>query len=261
VPNIIVNGITISYSDTGGTGPAVVFSHGLLMDGDMFADQVKTLAPAHRCITWDQRGFGGTGPVAEPFDYWDSARDALALMSALGIASANLVGLSQGGFLSMRAALLEPERVDSLVLLATRPGLDSEETNENFRQLNAEWRRNGVENLRDTLTQVLLGPDVDPAPWLHKWDRMGKADMDLPLRTLMERDDLTASLPRLTCPSLVLHGTADIAIDIAFGRQLAEALPNCAGLRSHEGAGHAVNLARPAAVSAEIAGFLAGTRA
>jgi 3-oxoadipate enol-lactonase len=251
-----INGVRLNYDDTGGHGPVVIFSHGLLMDGGMFAEQLKALTPEYRCITWDQRGFGATGPATEPFDYWDSARDVLSLMSGLGIASASLVGLSQGGFLSMRAALLEPERVNSLVLLATRAGTDSPETLENFRQLRDEWRANGARNVSETLAEVLLGPDVDPAPWFQKWAQLGQGDMDLPLRALMERDDLTPRLSVLRCPSVVVHGTADKAIDIQHGLHLAQNLPGCSGLQPQEGAGHAVNLARPAAVNAVIARFL-----
>jgi pimeloyl-ACP methyl ester carboxylesterase len=260
MPFMNVNGARLHYDDRGGPGAAVIFSHGLLMDGGMFAAQVDALAPHYRCITWDQRGFGGTGPVAEPFDYWDSARDLLGLMSGLGIASASLVGLSQGGFLAMRAALLEPARVDSLVLLATRAATDSAETIENFRQLRDEWRANGSRNVSETLADILLGPDVDPAPWVRRWAQMAQADMDLPLRTLMERDDLTPKLSAIDCPSIVVHGTADKAIDIEYGRHLAQNLRGCSGLLPQEGAGHAVNLARPAVVNAIMTQFLGQVR-
>ncbi|HWK45975.1 MAG TPA: alpha/beta hydrolase [Stellaceae bacterium] len=260
MPFMNVAGVRLHYQDTGGPGQAVIFSHGLLMDGGMFVEQVEAFVPEYRCITWDQRGFGGTGPAAEPFDYWDSARDLLGLMSGLGIASASLVGLSQGGFLSMRAALLEPERVNSLVLLATRAATDSAETVENFRQLRDEWRRNGAKNVSGPLAEVLLGPDVDPVPWVERWARMGLGDMDLPLRALMERDDLTSKLPDIACPSIVVHGTADKAIDIEHGKHLAQNLPGCSGLHPQEGAGHAVNLARPAAVNAIMTRFLGEMR-
>ena len=57
------------------------------------------------------------------------------MLSALNIESAALAGLSQGGFLSMRAALLAPKRVSALVLLATRSGIDDDQTVGNFRAL------------------------------------------------------------------------------------------------------------------------------
>jgi pimeloyl-ACP methyl ester carboxylesterase len=55
MPVAAANGIEISYTDSGGEGPAVVFSHGYLMDRTMFDRQVTALAPQYRVITWDQR--------------------------------------------------------------------------------------------------------------------------------------------------------------------------------------------------------------
>ncbi len=69
-----VNGITLTYTDSGGDGPAVVLSHGYLMDHTMFAPQVAALVPQYRVITWDERGFGGTRAKGA-FTYWDSAAD------------------------------------------------------------------------------------------------------------------------------------------------------------------------------------------
>ena len=74
-----LNGTTIAYEDTGGNGPAVILSHGFLMDHSMFDAQVTALRGTHRVITWDERGFGGTRATGD-FTYWDSANDVLALL-------------------------------------------------------------------------------------------------------------------------------------------------------------------------------------
>ena len=76
------NGQHLYYEDTGWDGPAVIFSHGFLMDHDMFAPQVDALRDRYRVITWDERGHGQT-PCEGPFDYWDSARDLLALQMCI----------------------------------------------------------------------------------------------------------------------------------------------------------------------------------
>ncbi len=256
MPYIDANGLRLYYEDVGGRGPVVIFSHGLLMDRDMFAPQVEALRTRYRCITWDQRGFGLTGPVSEAFTYWNSAQDVLAIMASLNIETASLIGLSQGGFLSMRAALLAPERVSTLVLLATRSGIDAPETIEQFKGLRAAWANNGSKNVQAGLADVLLGPGVEAGPWTSKWAGMGRDDMNYPLDALIRRDDITPRLADLKCPSLVIHGNADIAIDIGHGRQLARDLPGSGSVREIDGAGHAVNLARPAQVTEEISTFL-----
>ena len=106
-----VNGQRIAYQDSGGEGPAIIFNHGFLMDGSMFDHQVSGLRHEFRCVTWDERGHGDTRADA-PFTYWDSADDALALLEHLGIAQAVFAGMSQGGFISLRAALRAGRRPD-----------------------------------------------------------------------------------------------------------------------------------------------------
>ena len=69
-----LNGTTIHFEDTGGDLPAVILSHGFLMDHTMFDAQVTALRATHRVVTWDERGFGGTRATGD-FTYWDSARD------------------------------------------------------------------------------------------------------------------------------------------------------------------------------------------
>ena len=101
MPNALINGATIYYEDTGSNLPAVILSHGFLMDHEMFAPQVAALQSTHRVITWDERGFGGTIATDE-FTYWDSAKDVIGLMDYLGIESCVVGGMSQGGFLGLR---------------------------------------------------------------------------------------------------------------------------------------------------------------
>ena len=74
-------------------------------------------------ITWDQRGFGQTEFDSQPFTYWDSADDCLGLLDHLQLDRAVIGGMSQGGFVALRAALKAPERVRALILHRTRrPG-------------------------------------------------------------------------------------------------------------------------------------------
>ena len=80
----------IFYEDTGGDKPVLAFSHGLLMDRTMFAPQIDALRDTWRCISWDERGHGETGQIAElsPFTYWDCARDLANLLAHLAVSIA-----------------------------------------------------------------------------------------------------------------------------------------------------------------------------
>jgi 3-oxoadipate enol-lactonase len=255
VPRAHINGQSIYYEDTGGDGPPVVFSHGFLMDREMFAENIAALVPEYRCITWDQRGFGKTGPVDTAFTYWDSAHDLFALLDRLGIARAALVGMSQGGFVSLRAALLAGGRVSALALIDTRSGTDAPETIAAFGGLDAEWRANGARNVKSDLGK-LLGIAHAPEPWFAKWDRMGTEDVHFPIAALAGRDDITSRLSAIVAPSLVIHGDADVAIALEHGAALCAALPNAERLFTVPGAGHAANMQCPDLVNAALLSFL-----
>src|SRR3984957_4092251 len=119
MPFASVNGQQLYYEDTGGTGPVVVFSHGNLMTSRMWATQDEALRGGFRCVVWEARLFGSANDVDDVYTYWDSADVLLGLLDHLGVGQATLVGHSQGGFLSLRAALRAPERVKALVLIDT----------------------------------------------------------------------------------------------------------------------------------------------
>jgi 3-oxoadipate enol-lactonase len=255
VPSARANGQTLWYEDTGGAGPAVIFSHGFLMDRDMFAANVAALVPAFRCVTWDQRGFGRTGPAGAAFTYWDSANDLLALMDHLAIPHATLVGMSQGGFIALRTALLAPERVAALVLIDTRAGIDAPEVIEAFAGLDTEWQANGARNVKDQLAD-LLGVSHAPEHWFPKWDAVGAAHLHHPIGALKDRDDITDRLASITAPALVIHGDADKAIAFEHGAALFDALPNGDALVAVPGAGHASNMQFPDVVNAALRDFL-----
>ena len=95
MPFAPVNGQNIYYEDTGGRGPVIVFSHGLLMDRSMFDPQIEALQGQFRCISWDERGHGQTADPEHcaPFSYYDSADDLAALLKFLGVDKAVLVGM------------------------------------------------------------------------------------------------------------------------------------------------------------------------
>jgi 3-oxoadipate enol-lactonase len=257
MPYAAIGSQRIHFEDTGGSNPVLVFSHGFLMDRTMFDENVAALRDDYRCITWDQRGHGQTGAAHEPFDYWDSARDLIGLLDTLGISSATLIGMSQGGFLSLRAALLAPQRVDRLILIDTRSEVDAPDVLDAFRALDAEWRINGAKHVKGSLA-ALLGLGNTAERWLEQWDRIGKDDLSLSIRALVERDDITGRLAEIPQPSIVIHGEADIAIDPVHGRALAQALPGCRGIFFIPESGHAPNMTHPEIVNALVRQFLEG---
>jgi 3-oxoadipate enol-lactonase len=253
-----INGTEIAYTDSGGDGPAVVLSHGFLMDHEMFGPQLPALAPEFRVITWDQRGFGATRAPA-PFTFWDSARDVLGLLDHLGVHRAVLGGMSQGGFLSLRAALLAPERVAALILIDTQAGLEDPAAAASYEQLDAIWQEQGPAPVQDLVAAIILGPGQWD-DWFAKWAAWDRAELILAFRCLMDRDDLTPRLAEITCPALVVHGTADAAIPVALAEVLRDGLGGTAELVTADGAGHASNFTHPGLVNPPLLRFLRSLR-
>jgi pimeloyl-ACP methyl ester carboxylesterase len=164
--------------------------------------------------------------------------------------------MSQGGFLSMRAALLEPDRVRALGLISTRADVDVQPVIDSFVQLKQMWADSGAALVADHLRSLLIGGDFDASKWTRAWHQMPKAGFEHPVDALTSRDDITLRLQKITCPAIVFHGSDDPAIDIAHGRSLALGLPNTKGFVTIDGAGHAPNLTHPQFVNGPLREFL-----
>jgi pimeloyl-ACP methyl ester carboxylesterase len=252
-----VNGAEIAYDDTGGDGPAVVLAHGFLMDRSMFAPQVDALRATHRVVTWDERGFGDTRYDGAPFTYWDSAQDCLALMDHLGIDRAVVGGMSQGGFISLRVALLAPERVRGLLLIDTQAGTEDPEVIPLYQGMLDAWVADGpTDDLAATVAGLILGEPELSTAWIVKWRARPKETLGQPGATLLTRDSIWDRLGEIAAPALVIHGTADAAIPLDRARRLVADLPAAAPLVEVEGGTHASNLTHPAPVNAAIQEFL-----
>lgn len=260
MPVASVNGQHLYYEDSGGPGPAIVFSHGLLMDHEMFAPQVAAFSDRYRCIVWDERAHGRTAGDAAPgpFSYYDSADDLVGLLDHLGIEQAILAGMSQGGFLSLRCALTHPERVCALILLDTQAGLEDPDNMPGYEQMVHTWATQGLpDEIADTIAAIILGAGWGgTAEWQAKWRTWQAHNLMAAFQTLASRDDITDRLSAIEQPALVVHGDADMAIPMARAEQLADYLPN-SELVVVPGGGHAANLTHSEPVNVAIESFLA----
>jgi 3-oxoadipate enol-lactonase len=217
-------GATVGVTDSGGPGPVVLFSHGFLMNHSMFAPQVAALRDAYRVVTWDERGHGAAEHEGT-WSYWDSADDVLALLDHLGVARAVLAGMSQGGFLSLRAALRAPDRVRALVLLDTQAGVEDPAIAPLYEGMAAAWGAEGAS--KDTLdfaAAAILGPGADEQPWKDLWAALPNHRAPQIMHPLLTRDDVTSRLVEITCPALVVHGEVDASIPVEKGQALVDGL-------------------------------------
>ena len=257
MPFVDVRGQRIHYEDTGGAGPAVVFSHGLLMDASMWDAQVEELRDRYRCITWDERGHGQADPALEVFTYDDSAEDLLGLLRSLGVERATLVGMSQGGYLTQRAAVREPGIAQALVFVSSQATQEDPARVAVYDALIDAWESGGLtDELAETIAGILIGPGhADNATWIAKWKRMDTSSLRTIYSALLTRQDFTPRLPELDVPALVIWGEQDPAISRDHARALADGLPQ-GRLEVVAGAGHGVNVTHAQAVNALLVRFL-----
>jgi len=111
-------------SDGPEDAPVVLLVMGLAYPAAMWFRIVPALAEGHRVIRVDNRGAGRTGDVpGAPYTVETMAADCLAVLDAADVATAHVVGLSMGGLIAQEMVLTAPERVRSLCLIATHPGI------------------------------------------------------------------------------------------------------------------------------------------
>lgn len=255
----LINGRHISFTDTQDGEVVIVLSHGLFMDQSMFEAQVQALRKSYRVVTWDQRGHGQAAAVNEPFSLWDSADDLSALLAYLHIDRAVLLGMSQGGYVSLRAALRYPEKVQALILIATQAGVEDESQRLAYTHLLNAWLANSLtDEIAQSVSGLILGADKAlAASWIEKWRTIENSTLGFNFHALATRDDLVPALSELHVPALVIWGTEDSAIGGDQAKQLSAGLAGSQFLAVPGGA-HSVSITHSDAVNSAIKDFLSG---
>jgi 3-oxoadipate enol-lactonase len=257
LPVAELRGQSFHFEDTGGDRLPLVLSHGFLMDREMFAPQVEAFGAERRVITWDQRGHGETRFDGKPFSYWDCAEDLAALLDHLGVSRAVVGGMSAGGFISLRLALMQPGRVAGLVLIDTQAGVEEPENVPSYDAMHEVWTTSGTsDQLLDMVAAIILGDYPGNPGWIAKWRALPGPGLTPIYRCLMDRDDITSRLGEISAPALVLHGEVDAAIAFERAEALCAGLSGCAGVITVPAGGHASNLSNPEFVNRAIGEFL-----
>lgn len=234
------------HYEIAGDGEPVVFLHGFGLDSSMWDPQWAAFAHRHRTIRYDLRGYGRSSLPNGPYSHTD---DLAALLDALGVKSAHLVGLSMGGRIALRAAVHEPALVRSLTLVDT--ALDGHAWSDDW--LN-RWRR---------ISQASKQSDDAGAKalwWRHPlFDPARERDAADLLKTMIARysgwhwryqdPDLghSSSAPRMSAisvPTLVVVGKSDLPDFQVIAQRVAAEMPN-AMLREIAEAGHMANMEAP----------------
>jgi pimeloyl-ACP methyl ester carboxylesterase len=236
-----------------GTGSPLLLIMGASYSSKMWYPAVPTLATRHRVLTFDNRGTGESG-YTRVASISDMAADARSVLDAAGVETAHVYGVSLGGVIAQQLAIETPERVGSLILGCT--GILTADKPRAPKALQVIFRL----PRRLTVRLGKYGPACPPERKAH--DRaMLLADKNNRVALVAQQDALRAysctveQVHALTMPSLVLHGTADALVKPAWGRELADALPNSTFI-TYDGAGHNFLVAAGDKPNADVLEFL-----
>ncbi len=221
------DGAEVWWEETGPVdAPAVTMVMGLGYPAAMWWRQVPALATRYRVITLDNRGAGRTGDVVgAPYSIETMAADVLAVLDAAGVARTHLVGFSMGGMIAQEIALTHPERVRSLVLLATHSGVAHAFFLPEARAMLSARAGMTAREAAEMAIPFNYAPTTDRALIEEDWAvRMPLASSPEGYLAQMAgglRWSSLRRLPHLRTPLVVIHGREDRLVPVSNGRLIA----------------------------------------
>ncbi len=254
------------YYETHGAddAPPLILSSGLGGSASYWQPNIPALAEHFRVIAYDHRGTGRSDRVLpDVVTVDDFADDILALMDAIGIERAHIVGHAAGGVAGLALALKAPERLDKLVVVNGWAKADPHFLRCFEARLNL-LRHSGVEAFLRAQPIFLY-----PANWIS--EHGAALDAELPqhivnfpgIATMEKRIaalaafDLSDRLGEIAVAVLVMASRDDMLVPSDAGQRLADELPN-AGLTLPDFGGHAINVTYPEGFNGFIVDWLAG---
>src|SRR5262245_31083454 len=258
---------TIHYEVTG-SGPALLFAHGLGGNHMSWWQQAAHFSPRYTCVTFAHRGFAPSSAIAggpNPADYAD---DLAALIEELGLADVRIVAQSMGGWSAVEYALRRTGKLRALVLAATIGTIDPKRLREAERARLEAWACDSDRARADLVRRgihVAAGARMAAEqPALHLLYRHID-DMNAHLDKEAVRARLGAGRRRAPeklagagCPILFICGDEDVVIPPFAADAIAAVVPG-ARVAHIADAGHSAYFERAAVFNKLVGEFLAGT--
>ena len=256
-----------------GSGPPVVFIHGLSGSWQNWLEQLPVFARDHRVIAFDLPGFGASQMPREKITIRGYGHFVDALLDEHGVSSAAVVGNSMGGFIGIELAIRFPERVERLVLVSAA-GLSIEYLRneralavlsaiENRLAAYSGWLASRSDALarRPGARRMIFGivakrPDRLPGPLVAEQVRGSGKPGFLPALDALTDYPIRDRLGEIACPTLIVWGAEDKLVPARDADEFARLIPNSRKVVWPE-TGHVAMLERPEAFNALVQAFLA----
>jgi pimeloyl-ACP methyl ester carboxylesterase len=253
----MADAVTLQYS-IAGSGTPVVLLHGFPLSSEIWRAQRVRLGDRWRVITPDLRGHGKSPAPEGAYSMEGMARDLVALLDSLRIPKAVILGHSMGGYVTLAAAKIAPERFLGLGLVASQAAADTDEARQGRFKMIEKVSAEGNTPVAAAMIPRLFVPNADPE--IVEATRQiilntPRAGIIGTLQAMAARENTEAVLAKMKVPLLLLAGEHDQIIPLAKSQALAVAVPG-AKLAVIEKVGHMPMLEDPARTTAAIAEFL-----
>ena len=270
---LAADGVRLFWEEAG-TGTPIIFVHEFGGNHWSWEPQLSFFARRHRCVTFAARGFAPSDIPLDVAAYSQAqaADDIIAVLDAAGIAKANVVGLSMGGFAALHAGLRHPERV--LSVTAAGAGYGAEKAHEAYfrgisEQVAANFETRGAAAFAPTYAEGASRVQFqgkDPRGWALFAERLAQHSAPGAANTMrgvqMRRPslyDLESQFRTMAVPLLVMVGDEDDHC-LQPGLFLKRTVP-ASGLAVFPKSGHTLNLEEPALFNHLLAEFIAQVEA
>lgn len=259
-PNHTQSAPRLHYLTSGNPrGSAVLLLHGLTDSSFSWSRLIPYQPSEWRLIAPDQRGHGDSDRPDGGYGMDDFAGDAVRILDELGIRSAAVVGHSMGTFVARRLALLAPDRVTRLTLIASGPSARNEGTLELQRAVAALTDPVDPAFIREFQVGTIHRPVPDGF-----LERVISESLKVPARVFqaaldgMLEPESGTGLEDIRCPVLILWGDRDAVFPGMEAQQkLARRIPD-ATLKVYPEIGHSPHWEEPERVARDLIAFLAG---
>jgi aminoacrylate hydrolase len=249
-----------------GTGPPVMLLSGLSGVARGWSAQIEPLSRHFRVVAHDHRGTGASGAQTGDVSVEAMAEDVVALMDALGIEHAHLLGHSTGGAMALVLALHRPERVARVVVSSTwaapAPGFLG-----GFEARLQALRLHGKAAYLRMAAEMTFGAEWMNANRAAIEAKIARDLAEPPDEALLARRiaaicrfDIARALPKIAVPLLAIYAGDDNVVPWQATRAVADAVPGTR-VEVFQSGGHALPILQAADYAKRVVGFLAEAQA
>lgn len=229
---VTVDEATIDVA-TDGKGDAIVLIHGFPLTREIWDAQAAKLSQSNLVIRPDLRGMGESSVPDGPYLMETLAGDIAAVLDAMGIDRAAIVGHSLGGYVAMAFCRMYTERVTKLALVCSRLAADTTQIAQSREDLADRAERDGsVDAIADAYVPRLFAPSTleKRAPIIDRVREMARSlnprGAAAVLRGMAQRVDSYDIAEELQMPVLIVAGGADQIVPLAEAEQMRRAFPS-----------------------------------